>query len=380
MAGFIFSIGAGFFKEGVKTCIKNGVFAAKLPSAMDSSMARQVSAGVLCDYISMQPGDNVYFLTQRKIYGVGKLIKIGDSGSCITKNYPSAHILDTINEIPLGETGIIEGPPEFRWVCYFEPEGQFFETGVDMDDVLLYRPHAFRMLRAFQDRSFIKIDDEENRALKEYIYLANKSEGKIFEFNSDFHMRAQSFDLSDYEVTASDTISLMRSPATGEVALEMLVEAAVLEELKKENGAFGKWDYISHQVIASPFKPISYIDKIDVFAYRFLAAYPGEDKPIEKYLIFELKKGKANRATVLQAMRYVDWVCKEYAAGDYSRVEAKIVAHSYTRNILKETEDDRTRHFISTTHPIVSASWNELKLYSYAVSDDGYIEFTEQQQ
>lgn len=46
-----------------------------------------------------------------------------------------------------------------------------FAEGVDMDEVLSYRPSAFRMLRAFQNVTFIKIDDEENRALKECIYL-----------------------------------------------------------------------------------------------------------------------------------------------------------------------------------------------------------------
>lgn len=377
MAGFIFSIANADGIRGVESCIYNGIFSARVPLDLGSSMSRQVVASVLCDYLSMQSGDNVYFLSKRKIYGIGKLVAIPGCNNCILKNYPSAHQLSTFSSIPENESPLAENDPSYRWLCFFEPEGQFFKTGVDMDDVLGYRPQSFRMLRAFQDRSFIKIDDEENRALKEYLYLANQTTTETFEFNADEHRRIAAIDVTPYAVSAQETIAQMHDEA-GEVALEMLVEAAVIEELKKPNGAFGEWDYVSHQVIASPFKPISYIDKIDVFAYRLLQRYPGEVKPIERYLIIELKKGIANHDTVLQAMRYVDWVCKEYAAGDYSRIEAKIVAHSFRRNVNRNREEDCTRHFITTTHPIVSEKWDNLKLYRYELAEDASISFVDQ--
>ena len=377
MAGYIFSIANTNGISGVESCIRNGLFSARVPADLSSSMSRQVVASVLCDYLSMKPGDNVYFLSKRKIYGVGKLVVLPGSSKCILKNYPSAHQLVTFSEIPEGEYSLAESDPTYRWLCFFEPEEQFFRNGVDMDDVLGYRPQSFRMLRAFQDRSFIKIDDEENRALKEYLYLANQTATEIFEFYADEHRRIAAIDVAPYTVSAQETIAQMHDD-TGEIALEMLVEAAVIEELQKSNGVFGEWDYVSHQVIASPFKPISYIDKIDVFAYRLLQRYPGEVKPIERYLIIELKKGIANHDTVLQAMRYVDWVCKEYAAGDYSRIEAKIIAHSYRRNVNRNREEDCTRHFITTTHPIVSEKWDNLKLYRYELADDSSITFVEQ--
>lgn len=377
MAGFIFSIANSDGVAGVAACIRDGLFSARVPSDLDSSKARQVVASVLCDYLSMCPGDNVYFLSKRKIYGVGKLKAVDESDNCILKNYPSASQLTTFAIIPEGEIPLAEDDPTYRWLCFFEPEGQFFKTGVDMDDVLGYRPQSFRMLRAFQDRSFIKIDDEENRALKEYLYLANQTTTETFEFNAAEHRRITAINVAPYAVSAQETIAQMHDEA-GEVALEMLVEAAVIEELQKTTGILGEWDYVSHQVIASPFKPISYIDKIDVFAYRLLQRYPGEVKPIERYLIIELKKGIANHDTVLQAMRYVDWVCKEYAAGDYSRIEAKIVAHSYRRNVNRNREEDCTRHFITTTHPIVSEKWDNLKLYRYELAEDASINFVEQ--
>ena len=45
----------------------------------------------------------------------------------------------------------------------------FFKNGVDMDEVLLSNPEDFRMLRFFHKRSFIKLDDIENKALKTFI-------------------------------------------------------------------------------------------------------------------------------------------------------------------------------------------------------------------
>lgn len=76
-------------------------------------------------------------------------------------------------------------------------------------------------------------------------------------------------------------------------------------------------------------------------------------------------------------MRYVDWVCKEYAAGDYSRIEAKIIALAYRRNADMNHEADCTRHYIAKTHPIVSEAWDALKLYTYTLTDDAQVEFNE---
>ncbi|WP_400246667.1 hypothetical protein AB3U99_07445 [Niallia sp. JL1B1071] len=43
-----------------------------------------------------------------------------------------------------------------------------------MDDVLASNPDKFRILRAFWKVSFIKIDDEENKALRDIILKRNE--------------------------------------------------------------------------------------------------------------------------------------------------------------------------------------------------------------
>ena len=79
MAGFIFSIYKEENIEGVKKCIRQGLYASKVPNdklsvqenESSGNKSKQVMAAVLADYCSMQAGDNVYFLSDRHIYGVG---------------------------------------------------------------------------------------------------------------------------------------------------------------------------------------------------------------------------------------------------------------------------------------------------------------------
>ena len=63
----------------------------------------------------------------------------------------------------------------------------------------------------------------------------------------------------------------------GHIRHEMAIEAGLLGQLAEDDEAtrkvFGRWDYLSHQVIASPFKPIDYMDKMDVFGYSYVLRF-----------------------------------------------------------------------------------------------------------
>ncbi len=364
MAGFIFSISKKEGINGVKKCIKNGYYASIVPNkGLDNPTGARVVASVLADFCSMKEGDNVYFLSNRQIYGAGKMKKIGPD--CKYKNYLSAHELVEKNNFEEDDAPLTDLTPEYRWVCFFEPEGQFFEKGIDMDEVLLYKPESFRMLRAFQDVTFIKIDNEENRALKECLYLKNRGQTEIFEFSDSEHKRIGKIDLKKYLIVPEETIGSMYDKKTGEIRLEMLLEAAILNKIMRGDFLDTQYDYVTHQVIASPFKPLAYIDKMDIFAYKYLDNYPDSFKPIEKYLVIEIKKGRANSELLLQLMRYVDWISKEYAAGDYSLIKAIGISHEYSHDVSKTLKQYCTRSYLSDTHPNVSSEWNDLTLYAY---------------
>ena len=75
---------------------------------------------------------------------------------------------------------------------------------------------------------------------------------------------------------------------------------------------FGSWDYIAHQVVASPQKATIWMDKMDVFGYSYVTGYsPTKDK----FLIVELKVGDALKDNIDQLLKYVDWVQEKYVGG-----------------------------------------------------------------
>lgn len=228
------------------------------------------------------------------------------------------------------------------------------------------------MIRAMEGVSFIKIDDEENRALKEFIYLSNREDiSSKYGYDSAEQQSRVSFikRLDAYKVNLA-IINKQHAEPDGTLKPEMMVEANVIDRLNKEG-----WDYVSHQVVASPFKPITWMKKMDVFAYRYLEGYSDLPKPIEKYLVVEIKKDKGDEDTVMQVMHYVDWICKEYANGDYGRISAEIVCSGY-RNYLAKSKIGSAkpdlykainRQYIVQTEPLESAQWSDLRLLTYAV-------------
>ncbi len=377
MAGYVFSISKDGWRSFCENDLNKGFFT---PYTIDISEDRltnnkrkssnKVLASTFGDLITMKHGDNIYFLSDRKLYGIGAAYRIGTD--CKYDNYIGASMM--LPDCMIApDSYLTTNSTRARWVFFFAPDPHFFKVGVDMDDVLRYRPSAFKMLRAFEGLTFIKIDDEENRALKEFISLANEAayediERSVFPTDSSLHNGIARLDLEPHIMDINTALVPEGNDAF--VVSEMFIESALLQSLSSgENNAFGKWDYITHQLIASPFKPLQYIDKIDVFGYRFSQRYSGEPKLITKYLLVELKKERINRAALEQTMQYVDWVCQEYASGDYSKIEAYVVGNSAVRDIRNIRDDVCQRAFIASTHPAKPKKWNDLHLVRYDITD-----------
>ena len=81
MAGYVFAIGGN--TEIIKICAERGVYATRL-----NSLASRPFEATLADYVSMKPGDNVYFFSERKIYGIGELVAVGPD--CKYSNFPDS--------------------------------------------------------------------------------------------------------------------------------------------------------------------------------------------------------------------------------------------------------------------------------------------------
>ena len=363
MAGYIFSLGKDNPQEVLKNCIYGGYYSTNMSPITKTSRNFIPFEGTFADYCSMKPGDNIYFFTNRKIYGIGELIRIGND--CKFVNYPSAStpIQEKYEDI---STKMIlnysESNVNNRWICIFKPSPAFYCTPVDMDDVLSYKPDTFKTLRTFWKKSFTKINDEENNSLKEFILLHNQKTTDTYIYSSDFQEKNKTkFENKDYLLTSRPILDFATT-SDGIIKHEMALESAIILELaNNRDSVFGNWDYISHQVEASPFKPIDYMDKIDIFGYKFLS----NTKIISKFLIIENKNEEATIEVAEQISKYVDWVVKTYAYGNYEMVEAYIVAPSFSEDILKNGKSVVERKYIISSHPVENKTWNNLSFISY---------------
>ena len=382
MAGYIFSLDN---IESLELYVRNGIYSTK--QTAPSGVWLTHHEGTLADYVTMKPGDNVYFFIGRKIYGVGELINVGINCKC--SNFPSANKPELVSYNQVKEQLVWdEGDwaqwskketkeKDQRWVCFFKPSPHFFRIGVDMDEVLSSNPHAFRMLRAFWKVSFLKFDDAENQAFKDIILKTNQEMlGGMDErwvFSTDYeaaHERvAKILKESNYNI---DVGPVMASCADGcKLAHEMALEAGILSQLAKNDSEtteiFGEWDYLSHQVIASPFKPIDYMDRMDIFGYGYIKGF---SPTRSKYLVIENKKDSASWNDVEQVLRYVDWISDEYCYGDYSMIEAFLVAHQIPPDLPGNTHDFALRKFTVGKRPATSLEWDNISLVKYKFNVD----------
>lgn len=382
MAGYIFSLDN---LHSLSLYTQYGIYATKLSPPTRTWRAHH--EGTFADYATMEAGDNVYFFINRKIYGIGKLINVGSD--CKFFNFPNAGMprIFSYHEIQpklLWDEG--ENSVNQRCICLFKPDPYFFEGGVDMDDVLSSNPTAFKMLRAFWKLSFIKFDDEENQAFRNILLkrnqlvLANQELGNgIFHFQSTLHKQLERRISKDYELKSGIYSMLENCAAGGALKHEMAIEAGLLYQLSiKDSNActiFGEWDYLSHQVIASPFKPIDYMDKMDLFGYSYIPAY----KPTKsRFLVGEIKKDSARTEDVDQLLKYVDWVRDEYCFGDYSLINAFLIAHHFDSNVIAHKRSVGIRNYTLGVKPTRSLEWNKVKLVKYSFNKDSrLLEFRE---
>lgn len=361
MAGYLMNMSNW---ESIESCVNDGIYSTRLPKLKGSYFLIPHEA-TFADYLSMKPGDNIYFFNDRIIYGIGELVDIqGDCkflshiGADSPRNLSGEELESTRPLLPYSQE-------YYRCFCVFKPSPLFFTEGVDMDEALNSNPQAFRILRAMWKVSFIKMGDEENKALYDIILKRNEdnliNQMNYLPHDTSFIEKLKCTDLSPYHFHCKN---ILRSVDTAEgwVRHEMALEAAVVDTLATDkNTVLGEWDYISHQVIASPFKPIDYMDKIDVFGYRYIKGYNTRSK----FLIIELKKDNASKEVIWQVMKYVDWVRKEYANDDYGMIEAFIIAYGFPDDVIEERNKWAVRQYITGLRPVKHSTWTNLRLIQY---------------
>lgn len=384
MAGYLFSL------NNIQSLIESinlGVFST-LISSPNNNIWRIQHEGTFADYCSMKEGDNVYFFIERKIYGIGKLINI--NGSCKFLNYPNANVPNNQNYSEIQNDLLYDNGDNSvnnRFVCTFEPYPYFFQNGIDMDETLSSAPDKFKILRAFWKLSFIKFSDTENQAFKDIILrrniqaINNPDKANTFESNYQINhelIRKKTHNNIDYQLNIAPFLNNINNE-NGSLRHEMAIEASLIYQLSNNSqnaiDIFGSWDYLTHQVIASPFKPVDYMDKMDVFGYKYIH---NQNPTISDYLVVEIKKDEINSQDILQLMKYVDWVKNEYAYGDYSMINAFMLGFSYTQDALNTYLENVERKFIKGVRPSISTEWRNVKLIQYNFNDEiNLLDFTD---
>ena len=365
MAGYIMTIND---IASLEQCVKNGTYSTILSDPKNNNWGTP-QEGTFADYFSMKPGDSIYFFHKRKIYGIGEIINV--DYDCKFLNYIDADIpvKYTKKEYKEKQPVLSNAVPQNRCFCTFKPAPYFFENSIDMDDALSSNPDKFRILRTMWKVSFIKIDDEEDKALQDIILKRNEENlingTGVYPYIEKEHQQisaklSQAHRLNAYRL-------LLNAQLENKIKHEMAIEAALCDMLGKDNNTlFGKWDYVSHQVAASPFKPIDYMDKMDVFGYRYIDGF----KTISKYLVIEIKKDAATDDVIDQIMKYVDWINQEYAHGDYSMIEAYVVAADFPASVIKKRNAQCERNFTKGYRPTQACTWQNCKLVKYEFIDE----------
>ena len=337
----------------LEKCITEGIYSAICPPKGASFI------GTMADFLCMKSGDDIYFFTDRKIYGIGKLVDIAGIDCRFrihAKDNSGVDLVETVDDF------------KHQFVCTFAPAPHFFRTGVDMDEALMFSPEKIRSLRFFSNRTFMKLDDIESNAIKNIIarknerYLKKYDKEKHFTYSHNVHKQIEerlNDNAEGYRLSVFDYIENgKKSPS------EYYIEGAVMDLLRKgwKSKNIGEWDFIGRQYPASPPKPSQYVDSMDLFGYRYVPGFPDA---ISKYIVIELKTGTISREHVQQTMKYVDWISREYTKGDYSMIEAYTVGFDKEDDIEEKTKDIVERNYIIENRPVKNKKWQELRILSY---------------
>lgn len=375
MAGYLFLIGGENGQEILERTIRTGCHSAFIGKKYNRWINQ--FSGTMADYLSMKEGERVYFFTKRKIYGVGKMVKVAGI-DCKFENFEGANSIEDFENVDVSGKALLNFGADTwksRWFCTFEPDPAFYASGLDMDEALSSSLDAFKMLPALQGTSFTKFDDKEDEALFQAIMSKNKQtfmKGNPPELafrwdGGETHRKlASNPDLPKRLVSAIPLAIAKGMPQAKRLVHEGALEAILIEKLASKDPAtvevFGDVDYLNHQVIASPKKPVEFSDWMDIFGTKMVSGLNGV---VNYHVLVELKDEAATLDVVDQVMKYVDWVNRDYCKGEYSLIRAFIVASDFSDDVKTHAKKFCIRNYTVGFKPSEHRLWNDLKLIKY---------------
>jgi hypothetical protein len=348
------------------------------------------------DLATIRDGDLVFFFKKRRIYGVGRLERAGDAQHCVVLNYPGA--LTPAPNVPSADDAIIGPDVDAEWrrirvVVRFRPFPHYFSDGIDMDE-FLSSPWADDAwgLRFWQGFSFQQLGEREANDLLTTFYrrFANdvRPISQIAEapaaaldvrYRSDLH---RPFAVSD--IVAPNPGDYI---ADGELRSEELLHGLLVDQLDPILGLHGsallrsddRLD-IFHELAASPPKPPTFGDWIDLMTTRSYPTLTGDARRAIHYEVIEVKKGSFGILSQMydknipQVMKYVDFIAQRYAGGNYAAVSATVIARRFGDPLLERHRQAQqvesgvsTRAYVLDPHdPNPTRTWQQLRLLTYS--------------
>jgi hypothetical protein len=350
--------------------VENGIYGT---SNLESQYWAPPTLYTLADYVTMAPGDLIYFFQSRYIYGIGRIIAVDKDGieHYVLCNSRRSYLPPQSISPPYLWNG--DKDPAIRWRVLFRPSPKFFKQGVDMDEVLQADSGGVaRSLRVFENRSFIKMEDDEAHLLGTAILRRNEDNAPAYSDRSaQTHKTiASRRNLNRYLLDIDDLAS--QDATRGRLAHESTLHVWLADALSRHRaevvGIFGEWDYVANLYAASPTKPPRYMDYLDIFGYALAPPSPPLPPYVRRYKVVEVKRDvEINRPinVVDQVMKYVDWVSNTRAGGDYGLVDAYVVARGFDDDLVAHATEKRERNYVIPRRPYETRRWGGLTLVQY---------------
>lgn len=396
MPGWLFNLNDIKF---VELYAENGIYGTRFPKP-NNPYWDDAHGKTIADYTLIKEGDLVFFFRERNIYGIGlvKSFPTSRGRQVVFCNFPNAIQpgaspggradclwSEQFNEGLWSERERLGS--DIRFVVLFEPCPAFFKAGLDMDFVLQSDvKNVANQIRAFEDRSFIRLEDEETRLLVELFTRRRSDSASIFNFRRSSHEEVSRLVAENETYVFNPDPLISRFADRGLLRRESIMQVAfsygIAYQKEPFSGIFRDWGFIANQFPVSPFKPTKYRDFADIFGYTRKKLNGRLPDAIDSFNIVELKTGKLVGQTensfavacgyIEQTMKYVDWVANYRAGGDYTLIKAYLVSGGFSEKIVDYAKKNRIRDFVIPRRPYAAMRWENLSLIQYSFDDDGF--------
>lgn len=405
MKGFVFSLGGD---KPIDEILTRGLFGVWQPNPYradrtdadwrrDRWSREQIST--FADYLTINPGDLIFFFRDRMIYGIAEAISLEDTpgGNCALLNYPDSHLPSPAD--PNGRfDGLITKDDEAYWkyirvVVPFVPSPLMFKEGIDMDEVLgAPGCEFFWGLRFWQGFSFKQLTSHEASFLKEAFMrrFANADNVTIAEYSTEgekalrTRLRCKDYghlSLRDLVLRQPDAYFNDYGGRSERFRYESMLKGLLIEHIRRGYDSLGPLSKqgvvdVYHELAASPPKPPVWADKIDIMV---AARYSADVDIHVTYDIIELKIDEMSVGPIQtfdkqisQLMKYVDFISSNWCGGNYGAVRAFYIARGYSRQAIKEIEMAKERGYTITRNYVLNPrerqptrKWDGLNFLKY---------------